>query len=253
MRSHEVEYEIIGDDMQVVEISLDPQETIVAEAGVMNWMDNGITFESKLGDGSEVAGGLAGKLFQSAKRALSGESLFLTHFTNSVNSVQKVAFAAPYPGKIIPVDLAETGNVLFCQKDAYLCSAFGTKIDIAFTKRVGTGFFGGEGFILQKISGDGLVFLHAGGTIVRKELKGGKLRVDTGCLVAFSEGVNYDIEMSGGLKSMLFGGEGMFLTTLQGHGYVYLQSLPFSRLADSILKHAPRSGGSSKGESGITF
>ncbi len=253
MYSHEVEYEIIGDDIQVVEISLDPRETIVAEAGAMNWMDEGITFESKLGDGSEVNKGLAGKLFQTAKRALSGESIFLTHFTNSVNSVQKVAFAAPYPGKIIPVNLAETGNVIYCQKDAYLCSAFGTKIDIAFTKRIGTGFFGGEGFILQKISGDGLAFLHAGGAIVKKELKGGKLRVDTGCLVAFTDGIEYDIELAGGLKSMLFGGEGLFLATLRGHGYVYLQSLPFSRLANNVLKHAPGMGGTNKGESSISF
>ncbi|MBN2829255.1 MAG: TIGR00266 family protein [Candidatus Cloacimonetes bacterium] len=251
MRAHEIDYKILGDDMQVVEITLDNGETIIAEAGAMNWMDEGIRYESKLGDGSQTEGGLAGKLFQSAKRAMTGESLFLTHFTNNSVKRQTVAFAAPYPGKIIPINLNEVNNSITCQKDAYLCSAFGTKIDITFTKRLGTGFFGGEGFILQKITGDGMVFLHAGGTVVTKQLNNEKLLVDTGCLVGFTSGIDYNIEMVGSMKSMLFGGEGIFLATLTGTGTVMLQSLPFSRLADRIIKHAPVAGGSRKGEGSI--
>ncbi|MDP8232797.1 MAG: TIGR00266 family protein [Candidatus Zophobacter franzmannii] len=251
MKSHEIEYEILGNDMQVVEVILDHGETIVAEAGMMNWMEEGIRYESKLGDGSEISQGLAGKLFQSAKRMVSGESMFLTHFTNGVTRQQKVAFAAPYPGKIIPLDLNTIGRTYYCQKDAFLCAAYGTKIDITFTKRFGTGFFGGEGFILQKITGDGMAFLHAGGTVVTKTLNNEKLIVDTGCLVGFSDGIDYNIEMVGGLKSAFFGGEGLFLATLQGTGVVMLQSLPFSRLADRIIKHAPVAGGSRKGEGSV--
>ncbi len=250
MQCHEVDYEIMGHDMQVVEVELDPGETVIAEAGAMNWMEDGITFEARLGDGSE-AGGLLGKVFSAAKRTITGESLFMTHFTNRADGKRRVAFAGPYPGKVIPVDLGKKGGVLYCQKDAFLCAALGTRIDIAFTRRLGAGFFGGEGFILQKLTGDGMVFLHAGGMIVEKELHGETLRVDTGCLVAFTQGIDYDIQRAGNLKSMFFGGEGLFLATLQGQGTVYLQSLPFSRLADRILANAPSVGGERKGEGSI--
>ena len=251
MQSHEIDYEIHGDDMQVVSIELDPNETVIAEAGAMNWMDDGITFEARTGDGSIPDQGVFGKLMDMGKRALTGESLFITHFTNQGHGKKEVAFAAPYPGKIIPLDLSKVGGDILCQKDAFLCAALGTKIDIAFNKRLGAGFFGGEGFILQRLKGDGKVFLHAGGTIVKKELKGETLRIDTGCIVAFSPGIDYDIQRAGNLKSMFFGGEGLFLATLKGHGIVYLQSLPFSRLADRIIRHAPKAGGSSKGEGSV--
>lgn len=251
MRSHEIDYHIFGDDMQVVSVELDPGETVIAEAGAMNWMDEGIHFEVRAGDGSRPDQGLMGKLMDMGKRVITGESLFITHFTNKGRGKQEVAFAAPYPGKIIPVNLAEIGGEIICQKDAFLCAAKGTGLDIAFNKRLGAGFFGGEGFILQRITGDGKVFLHAGGTIVKKELKGESLRIDTGCIVAFSPGIDYDIQRAGNLKSMFFGGEGLFLATLKGHGTVYLQSLPFSRLADRIIQHAPRSGGSQKGEGSV--
>lgn len=251
MNSHEIDYEIFGDDMQVVTIELDPFETVIAEAGAMNWMEEGISFEARMGDGSEPDKGLFGKLLDAGKRAVTGESLFITHFTNNGKRKQKVAFAGPYPGKIIPLDLAEIGGEILCQKDAFLCAALGTKLDIAFTQRIGTGFFGGEGFILQKLTGDGKVFLHAGGTIIKKELEGETLRIDTGCIVAFTPGLDYDIQRAGNLKSMFFGGEGLFLATVRGTGTVYLQSLPFSRLADRIIQHAPSAGGSSKGEGSI--
>lgn len=243
MQSHEVDYEIFGNDMQVVEVELDREETIIAEAGAMNWMEDDITFEAKMGDGSSPEGGLMGKLIGAGKRALSGESLFLTHFTNHNSNKRKVAFAAPYPGHILPIDLAEIGGVLTCQKDAFLCAALGTELNIAFSRKLGAGFFGGEGFILQSLRGDGMAFIHAGGSVVKKELNNDIIRVDTGCLVAFTAGVQYDIEMTKGLKSMFFGGEGLFLATLQGTGTVYLQSLPFSKLADRIIAQVPRSGG----------
>ncbi len=243
MQSHEVDYEIFGNDMQVVEVELDRGETIIAEAGAMNWMEDDITFEAKMGDGSSPEGGLMGKLIGAGKRALSGESMFLTHFTNHNSNKRKVAFAAPYPGHIIPVNLSEIGGVLTCQKDAFLCAALGTELNIAFSRKLGSGFFGGEGFILQSLCGDGMAFIHAGGSVVKKELNNDIIRVDTGCLVAFTAGVDYDIEMTKGLKSMLFGGEGLFLATLQGTGTVYLQSLPFSKLADRIIAQVPRSGG----------
>ncbi len=245
MRSHEVEYAIYGDDMQFVEISLDPGETVVAEAGAMMYMEEGLTFESKMGDGSEPDAGMWGKLKGAGRRAITGESLFMTHFTNSGGGLQKVAFAAPYPGKIVPVDLASIGGRLICQKDAFLCAALGTRVGVAFNKKLGAGLFGGEGFILQDLQGDGKVFLHAGGTVVDKHLAGETLRVDTGCLVAFEPAISYDIARAGNLKSMAFGGEGLFMATLQGHGRVWLQSLPFSRLADRI---APLGGGSGKDE-----
>ena len=252
MKSHEVDYEIIGHDMQIVEVELDPGETVVAEAGAMNWMEDNITFEAKMGDGSEAEGGFFGKLLGAGKRALTGESIFLTHFTNTGSGKKHVAFAAPYPGHVLPIDLSATpGEELLCQKDAFLCAALGTKIGIAFNKRLGAGFFGGEGFILQRLQGDGMAFVHAGGTVVKKELKGETLRVDTGCLVAFTKGIDYDIQRAGSLKSMFFGGEGMFLATLKGTGTVYLQSLPFSRLADRIIAQAPKAGGKQKGEGSV--
>lgn len=249
MKCHEVDYEIFGDDMQIVEVELDPSEVVVAEAGAMNYMENGITFDTKMGDGSNPVKGMLDSLMHVGKRVLSGESIFMTHFTNSGNGKSRVAFAAPYPGKIIAIDMAEIGGELFCQKDAFLCAAFGTSIDIAFQRKLGTGFFGGEGFILQHLSGDGKAFVHIGGTVIKRELHGETLRVDTGCLAAFTSGIDYDIERSGNLKSMVFGGEGLFLATLKGTGTVYLQSLPFSRLANRVIQAAGIGG--SKGEGSV--
>ncbi|WP_281375601.1 TIGR00266 family protein [Haloferula luteola] len=233
-RSHEIDYEIIGESIQMVEVELDPHETVIAEAGAMNYLEEGISFETKMGDGSEPDQGLMGKLLSAGKRAITGESLFMTHFTNRGSGKKRIAFAAPYPGTVVPLNLAELGGEILCQKDAFLCAAMGTKVGIAFNQRLGTGLFGGEGFILQKLNGDGMAFIHAGGTVVRKELKGEKLMVDTGCLVGFTQGVRYDIQRAGNLKSMVFGGEGLFLATLQGHGTVWLQSMPFARLAQRI-------------------
>ena len=251
MRCHEVDYTIVGDDMQMVQVELDPGETVIAEAGAMNYMEQDIQFEVRMGDGSEADQGLLGKLFSAGKRAMTGESLFITHFTNQGRTKRHVAFASPYPGKILPMDLSKLGGEILCQKESFLCAAFGTKLDIAFQRRLGVGFFGGEGFILQRLQGDGLAFVHACGTIVERQLQGETLRVDTGCLVAFEPGVNYDIAQAGNLKNMLFGGEGMFLATLSGYGKVWLQSLPFSRLADRIIAQAPRAGGSAKGEGSV--
>jgi len=251
MESHEVDYEVFGSEMQIVEVELDPGETVIAEAGAMNYMEEGIEFEAKMGDGSEPSQGLMGKLLGAGKRVLTGESIFMTHFTNHGSGKKRVAFAAPYPGKILAINMATVGGGLVCQKDAFLCAALGTKVGIAFQKKLGAGFFGGEGFILQKLDGDGMAFLHAGGHIVKKTLKGERLRVDTGCLVAFTSGIEYDIQRAGNLKSMFFGGEGFFLATLSGHGTVLLQSLPFSRLADRVLAHAPSAGGSRKGEGSL--
>jgi len=254
MVSHEVDYEILGGDLQVVEVELDPQETVIAEAGAMSWMDDGITFEAKMGDGSTANEGLMSKLFSGAKRMITGESLFMTHFTNSGSGKKRVAFAAPFPGSIVPVDLSQHGGRMVCQKDSFLCAALGTKIGIAFSKKLGAGFFGGEGFILQSLEGDGMAFVQAGGTVVKKELNGETIKVDTGCIVAFSDGIDYDIQRAGNLKSMVFGGEGMFLATLKGHGTVYLQSLPFSRLADRVLQSASLTsggGGKSQGEGSL--
>lgn len=251
MTSHEIDYTIHGNDMQVVSIELDPQETVIAEAGTMNWMDPDIRFEAKMGDGSHPNQGIFGKLLDAGKRVLTGESLFLTHFTNEGQGKREVAFAAPYPGTIIPLDLAAINGDIICQKDAFLCAAKGTKVSIAFNRRLGSGFFGGEGFILQKISGDGKAFLHAGGTVVKKELNNQTLLIDTGCIVGFSSSLDYDIERVKSLRSMFFGGEGLFLATVRGTGTVYLQSLPFSRLADRIIQHAPSMGGKDKGEGSI--
>lgn len=237
--------------MQIVSIELDPQETVIAEAGSMNWMDTDIKFEAKMGDGSQPDKGIFGKLLDVGKRVLTGESIFLTHFTNEGPGKKEVSFAAPYPGSIIPLDLTTVNGEILCQKDAFLCAAKGTEVSIAFNKRLGAGFFGGEGFILQKLKGDGLAFLHAGGTIVERELNNEALLIDTGCIVAFTQGLDYDIQRAGNLKSMFFGGEGLFLAKIQGTGKVYLQSLPFSRLADRIIQHAPKIGGTSKGEGSI--
>jgi len=248
MRCHEIDYEIIGHSMQMVEVELDQGETVIAEAGAMNYMEDGINFEAKMGDGSDVNQGFMGKLFSAGKRMVTGESVFMTHFTNEVSGKKRVAFAAPFPGSIIPVNMAEVGGEITCQKDSFLCAALGTKVDIAFNRRLGSGFFGGEGFILQHLEGDGMAFMHAGGTVIEKELNGETLRLDTGCLVAFSSGIEYSIEMTKGLRSMFFGGEGLFMATLSGHGKVWIQSLPFSRLADRILEHAPQVGGRSQGE-----
>jgi len=251
MQCHEVDYEIMGDDMQIVEVELDPGEKVIAEAGAMNYMEDGISFEARMGDGSQPDQGLMGKLLDAAKRKLTGESIFLTHFTNVGHGKKRVAFAAPYPGKIIPLDMKNYLNEVICQKDAFLCAALGTQVSIAFNRRLGAGFFGGEGFILQKLFGDGMAFLHAGGTVIEKELRGETLRIDTGCIVGFTRGISYDIQRAGNLKSMFFGGEGLFLATLSGHGHVWLQSLPFSRLADRVLASARSIGGAQKGEGSI--
>jgi uncharacterized protein (TIGR00266 family) len=221
-----IDYQIIGDDMQLVEIELDPGEGVRAEVGAMTYMQDGIQMQT----------GTGGGIFRGLKRMITGESFFITTFLNTANGKSRVAFAAPYPGKIIPLDLASMGGEFLCQKDAFLCAAQGTEIEIAFTKRLGAGLFGGEGFILERLQGDGLTFVHAGGTIIEKNLAAGEsLRVDTGCLVAFAPSVNYDIQFVGGFKNALFGGEGIFLARMTGPGKVYLQSLPFSRLADRIF------------------
>lgn len=254
-RSHEIDFEIIGESIQMVEVELDPGETVIAEAGAMNYMEEGIAFETKMGDGSNPDTGFMGKLMAVGKRALTGESIFMTHFTNRGAGKKRVTFAAPYPGTVIPVDLAKHQGEVICQKDAFLCAALGTQVGIAFSRKLGAGLFGGEGFILQRLTGDGLAFIHAGGTVIRKELKGEKLYVDTGCLVGFTPGIQYDIERAGNLKSMVFGGEGLFLATLQGHGTVWLQSLPFARLAQRItgMYASGREQGSALGGLGNLF
>ena len=239
MQSHEVDYEVFGDDMQYVEVELDPGETVVGEAGAMMFIEDGITFESVMGDGSAPDSGMWGKLKGAGKRVISGESLFLTHFTNTgARGKARVGFAAGYPGKIIPVDLARMGGELIAQRDAFLCAALGTKLDIAWQRGVGVGLFGGEGFILQRLSGDGMAFLHAGGSIKAIQLNNQTIRLDTGCLVALQPQLQYTIERAGNLKSMFFGGEGLFLATVSGTGWVWLQSLPFERLSARILANA---------------
>ena len=241
----QIDYEVFGEEMQFVEIILDPGEAAIAEAGAFFYMEPGIKMETIFGDGSAQAQsqGFMGKLLGGAKRVLTGESLFMTVYGNGATERQKVAFAAPYPGKIIPLDLRQYGNQILCQKDAFLCAAKGISVGIAWTKKVGAGLFGGEGFVLQKLEGQGLAFVHAGGTIVSKELAAGEtLRLDTGCLVAFEPRVGYDIQWIGGVKSALFGGEGLFFATLTGPGRVWLQSLPFSRLAGRMLAAAVAAG-----------
>ncbi len=239
----EIDYEIFGDDMQFVEITLDPEEVVVAEAGAMMYMTEGIQMETVLGDASGQKG-LLGKLFDAGKRMVTGESLFLTTFANAAPQRAQVSFAAPYPGRIVPLHVDELGGEILCQKAAFLCAARGTQIGIAFQKRIGVGLFGGEGFILQRIQGDGLAFVHAGGTVVQRELAAGEtLRLDTGCLVALQPSVDYDIQTVGGIKNAVFGGEGLFLATLRGPGRIWLQSLPFSRLAGRLLSGFARKKG----------
>jgi len=252
MTAHEIDYEIHGEEMQFVEIELDPHEGVVAESGSFMMMDDNITMDTIFGDGSGQSKDILGSLFSAGKRLLTGESLFMTVFTNAAGQKRKISFASPYPGKIIPVHLTDFNGEFICQKDAFLCAAKGVSISIEFSKKIGRGLFGGEGFIMQKVQGDGLAFLHASGTVVKRELKAGEmLRVDTGCLVGFSRTVDYDIEFVGGIRNTIFGGEGMFFATLRGPGTVAIQSLPFSRLANRVLAYAPKSGGKSRGEGSI--
>ncbi len=237
-----IDYKIHGDDMQIVEIELDPSEGVRAEVGAMMFMEEGIQMET----------GTGGGLFKGLRRMLTGDGFFISTFYNTASVKRNVSFGAPYPGKIIPIDLRQVGGTFICQKDSFLCAANGIDIDIAFTKRIGTGIFGGEGFILQKLSGDGLAFVHAGGTIIRRELREREtLRVDTGCIVAMSPTVDYDIQFVGGFKNALFGGEGLFLASLSGPGTVYLQSLPLSRLADRIISSSRSNREESRGIGGI--
>ncbi len=256
MQSHEIDYRILGESIQVVEIELDPQETVIAEAGAMLYMEDGINFKTKMGDGSEANEGVLGKLFKAGARMLTGESLFMTHFTNegarSANGKARVAFAAPYPGTVVPLDLRRMyNNEILVQKDGFLCAALGTKVSIAFNKKLTSTFFGGEGFILQKLQGDGKAFVHAGGTVIEKELNNETLRVDTGCVVAFESTIDFDIQRAGGLRSMVFGGEGIFLATLRGTGRVWLQSMPIRKLIEVLLpqgKNSKKEGGSLLGD-----
>ena len=249
---HEVDYEILGDDMQFVKVELDPHEAVVAEAGSMMYIEDGVQMDTIFGDGSQQQKGFMGALMGAGKRLLTGESLFMTVFHNESAQKRKVAFAAPYPGKIQPLHLSELGGELLCQKDSFLCAAKGVAIGIAFNKRFGAGLFGGEGFIMQRLQGDGWAFVHAGGTLEEKTLAAGEsLRVDTGCLVALQPSVTYDIQLVGGLKTALFGGEGLFFATLQGPGRIWLQSLPFSRLASRIYAAAPQTGGGGREQGSI--
>ena len=252
MKAHEIDYRIYGEEMQYVEIELDPQEGVVAEAGSFMMMDDGIKMETIFGDGSENNKGFLGSILGAGKRILTGESLFMTAFYNTLAGKKNVSFASPYPGKIIPIDLTEFGGKFICQKDAFLCAAKGVSVGIEFSKKLGRGLFGGEGFIMQKLEGDGMAFIHAGGTMAKKVLQAGEtLRVDTGCLVGFTQSVDYDIEFIGGIKNTVFGGEGMFYAKLQGPGTVYIQSLPFSRLAGRVLASAAQGGGKDRGEGSI--
>lgn len=255
-QAHEIDYQIHGNEMQFVEIELDPQESTIAEAGAMMYMSDGIQMETVFGDGSQSSesGGFMDKMLGAGKRLITGESLFTTVFTFMGRGKGKVAFAAPYPGKIIPLDLRNYNGRLICQKSAFLCAAKGVSIGIAFQKKIGVALFGGEGFIMQKLEGNGMTFVHAGGTIIEKELQAGEvLRVDTGCLVALTQTVQYDIEFVGGVKSAIFGGEGFFFATLRGPGHVWLQSMPFSRLAGRIHEAAPQNnaGFSTQGEGSV--
>jgi uncharacterized protein (TIGR00266 family) len=253
--AHDIDYEVFGGEMQFVEVTLDPGEACIAEAGAFFYMDPGIQMETIFGDGSAApgaGGGFMGKLLQAGKRVLTGESLFMTIFSNTAGGRQKVAFAAPYPGKIVPLDLAQHGGSMLCQKDAFLCAAKGISVGIAFQKRLGAGLFGGEGFILQKLEGTGKAFVHACGTIHERDLKAGEtLRVDTGCLVAFEPKVHYDIQMVSGVKTFLFGGEGLFYATVTGPGRVWLQTLPFARLASRVVQASGIAGMGRKEEGSI--
>jgi len=248
--NHEIDYKMHGEEMQCVEIELDPQETVIAESGSFMYMDNGIEMETIFGDGSQQTGGFLGKLMGAGKRLLVGESLFMTAFTHMGSGKATVTFAAPYAGKIVPMNLSNLGGKIICQKDAFLCAAKGVSVGIEFQRRLGTGLFGGEGFIMEKLEGDGMAFVHAGGYIIERELKAGEsFRVDTGCIVAFTGSVDYDIQFVKGIKNAVFGGEGLFFAVLRGPGKVWLQSLPVSRLAGRILSYAQP--GNRKGEGSI--
>ncbi|ACB35595.1 protein of unknown function DUF124 [Leptothrix cholodnii SP-6] len=242
-----IDYEIKGSEMQFVEVELDPGEAAIGEAGSMMFMDAGIGMDTVFGDGRAQQGGLFGKLLGAGKRLVTGESLFTTVYTNNGSGKQRIAFAAPYPGKILPMDLSKLGGTLICQKDAFLCAARGVSLGIAIQQKLSVGFFGGEGFIMQKLDGDGLAFVHAGGTVVRRELQPGQtLLVDTGCVVAYTAGVSFEIQYVGKIKTALFGGEGLFFAKLSGPGTIWLQSLPLSRLASRIFAAAPQTGGGGK-------
>lgn len=242
-QNHELDYRIFGEEMQYVEVELDPNETAIAEPGAFMMMDDGIDMQTLFGDGSQQqSGGILGKLLNAGKRVLVGESLFMTAFTNTGHGKKHVSFASPYPGKIIPVNLQQFGNRVICQKDAFLCAAKGVSVGIEFSRRLGTGLFGGEGFIMEKLEGDGMAFLHAGGHVFSKVLQQGELiKVDTGCIVGFTSGVTYDIQFIGGIKNSIFGGEGLFFATLRGPGTVWIQTLPISRLAGRVLQYATTS------------
>jgi uncharacterized protein (TIGR00266 family) len=241
--SHVIDYQIKGESIQIVEVELDPGETVIAEAGAMLFMEAGITFEAKMGDGATANQGLFDKLLSAGSRILTGESLFMTHFTNQGSRKAKVGFSAPYPGTVIPIDLAQSpGNEIIVQKDGFLCAAFGTKVSITFNRKLGSGLVGGEGFILQKLQGNGKAFVHAGGTVIERTLNDETLRVDTGCVVAFESQIDFDVQSSGGLKSMIFGGEGLFLATLRGTGKIYLQSMPIRKLVQALAPYGRNSG-----------
>ncbi len=236
--AHEIDYKIYGEEMQHVEIELDPQETAIAESGSFMMMENGIEMQTIFGDGTQQTGGFMGKIFSAGKRLLTGESLFMTAFTNIGEGKKKVNFASPYPGKIIALDLNQYGGKIICQKDAFLCAAKGVSVGIQFQRKLGTGIFGGEGFIMQKLEGDGLSFVHAGGHVFEKELQAGEiLKIDTGCVVAYTQEIDFDVQFVGGIKNTIFGGEGLFFATLRGPGKVWIQSLPISRLASRVLAY----------------
>lgn len=249
---HEIDYKIYGDDMQFVEVELDPQEAAIGEAGSMMYMEEGIEMDTIFGDGSQQNSGFLGSLMSAGKRLVTGESLFTTVFQNQGMGKKKVAFGAPYPGKIVPINLGQMGGTLIAQKDAFLCAAKGVSLGLAFQRRLGAGLFGGEGFIMEKLQGDGWTFIHAGGTLYERQLAPGEvLRVDTGCVAAFVPTVDFDIKYVGKIKTALFGGEGLFFATLRGPGHVWLQSLPLSRMADRIYSAAPKAGGSAKEEGSV--
>ncbi|CAL2104090.1 conserved protein of unknown function [Tenacibaculum sp. 190130A14a] len=252
MNAHEIDYRIFGEEMQYVEIELDPQEGVVAESGSFMMMESDVEMNTIFGDGSNQEKGILGKIFSAGKRLLTGENLFMTVFTNVGHGKKQVSFASPYPGKIVPIDLSEFGGKFICQKDAFLCAAKGVSIGIEFSRRLGRGLFGGEGFIMQKMEGDGMGFIHAGGTMSKKVLQAGEvLKVDTGCIVGFTKDIDYDIEFVKGIKNTIFGGEGLFFARLEGPGTVFIQSLPFSRLAGRVLAMAPQTGKGDRGEGSI--
>lgn len=242
-RSHEIDYQIKGESIQIVEVELDPQETVIAEAGAMLFMEDGIQFETKMGDGSNPNQGIFDKLLSAGSRMLTGESLFMTHFTNRGYKRAKVGFSAPYPGTVIPLELSQMpGGEVIVQKDGFLCAAYGTKLSITFNRKLGSGLVGGEGFILQRLQGDGKAFVHAGGTVIERTLNNETLRVDTGCVVAFESQIDFDVQTAGGLRSRVFGGEGIFLATLRGTGRVWLQSMPIRKLVQALAPYGRNSG-----------